>query len=101
MKTIHKFRLKTGAQANKLRLRQGSRIVRSEYVLAEKAVFVWVEVQLDISVPEEEMLLRVFRTGEAIPNAYEYLTTAIDSFGPEAYHIYWNKVAQAQLEESA
>ncbi|SFX43034.1 DUF7352 domain-containing protein [Marinospirillum alkaliphilum] len=88
MKTVHKFRLECGGALNSLKLRKGFRLVHSEYLVTEKAVFVWIEVPLDLSLPEVQLKLRVFRTGEAIPRNFSYLSSAVDGFGPEAYHIY-------------
>ena len=88
MRTVHKFRLEVGANGNRIKLREGFRVLHSEYLVTEKAVFVWIEVPLDITLPEALVELRVFRTGEAIPVRYAHLSTAVDAFGPEAFHIY-------------
>ena len=101
MKVVHKFRLETDDRVNSLMLRRGFKILRSEYVLTEKAVFLWIEVPLDVSAPNTEVHLRVFRTGSPIPKSYDYVTTAIDSFGPEAYHLYRRKSEEATLAASA
>lgn len=88
MKTVHKYRLEHDNIQHQLKLREGYRVVHSAYLVTEKAVFVWIEVPLDLSLPEQNIALRVFRTGEAIPKSFDYLASAIDDFGPEAYHIY-------------
>jgi len=88
MKTILKFRLKNGKAANILKLRQGYRVVRCEYVVSQKAVFLWVEQPLKVDLPELERRFLVTFSGEPVPTAYEYVGTALDSFGPEAYHVY-------------
>ena len=87
MKTILKFRLKNGKAANILKLRQGYRVVRCEYVVSQKAVFLWVEQPLKVDLPELERRFLVTFSGEPVPTAYEYVGTALDSFGPEAYHV--------------
>lgn len=88
MRSVHKFRLEAGKQGNRIKLREGYRLLHSEYLVTEKSVFVWIEVPLDITLPEVHLELRVFHTGEAIPKHYQHLATAIDNFGPEAFHIY-------------
>ena len=70
-------------------------------MLAQKAVFLWIEVPLDVSAPNTAVELRVFRTGSPIPKLFDYVTTAIDSFGPEAYHIYQRISEEATLADSA
>ena len=101
MRTVHKFRLEVGANGNRIKLREGFRVLHSEYLVTEKAVFVWVEVPLDITLPEESVQLRVFKTGEAIPVRYEHLATAVDAFGPEAFHIYALESETVSLREIA
>ncbi|MCH8500184.1 MAG: hypothetical protein LAT63_17060 [Marinobacter sp.] len=101
MKTVHKYRLDGSGKIDSFKVREGYRIVHSEYVVTEKAVFVWLEVPLDLSVPETDLKLRIFRTGEAIPRAYVHLATAVDAFGPEAYHVYRVDADTTQLKKSA
>lgn len=101
MRTVHKFRLKSGAELNKLKLREGFRLLHSEYLVTEKAVFVWIEVPLDITRPEQEVHFRVFRTGDPVPRNYEHLATAVDAFGPEAFHVYVDKAPDSLLEQAA
>jgi hypothetical protein len=88
MKTILKFRLESGKEPNTLKLRQGYRVVRCEYVVPQKAVFLWVEQPLKVDLPELERRFLVTFSGEPVPTAYQYLDTALDPFGPEAYHVF-------------
>lgn len=88
MKTIHKYRLQGAGAINSLKLREGFRLVRSEYLVTEKAVFIWVEEPLSVTLPERTVKLKVVATGEPVPLAYQYHDTALDPFGPEAYHVY-------------
>ncbi|WP_225315037.1 DUF7352 domain-containing protein [Marinobacter confluentis] len=88
MKTILKFRLESGKEPNVLKLRTGYRVVRCEYVVPQKAVFLWVEQPLKVDLPELERRFLVTFSGEPVPSAYRYLDTALDPFGPEAYHVY-------------
>lgn len=88
MKTIHKFRLEPGKEPTTLTLREGCRVVRCEYLVAQKAVFLWVQQPLSVTVPTVERQFRVAMSGDPVPDAYEYLDTALDPFGPEAYHVF-------------
>lgn len=88
MKTIHKFRIETGKEPTVLNLREGYRVVRCEYILPEKAVYLWVEQPLNVTAASIERRVRVVFSGEPIPDDYHYLGTALDTFGPEAYHLY-------------
>ncbi|KPQ27682.1 MAG: hypothetical protein HLUCCX14_13750 [Marinobacter excellens HL-55] len=88
MKTIHKFRLELGKEPTTLTLREGFRVVRCEYLVAQKTVFLWVQQPLSVTVPMVERQFRVAMSGDPVPDAYEYLDTALDPFGPEAYHVF-------------
>lgn len=88
MKTIHKFRLEPGKEPTTLTLKEGYRVVRSEYVVPHKAVYLWVEQPLSVSTPTVERQFRVAFSGEPVPDSYEYLDTALDPFGPEAFHVF-------------
>jgi hypothetical protein len=88
MKTILKFRLESGKTPNTLRLRSGYRVVRCEYVVPQKAVYLWVEQPLKVDLPELERRFLVTLSGEPVPSAYQYVDTAVDPFGPEAYHVF-------------
>ncbi|MGM0766759.1 MAG: DUF7352 domain-containing protein [Pseudomonadota bacterium] len=94
MKTIHKFRLECGKEPTTLKLREGARIVRCEYLMPQKGVYVWVEQPLNIAIPTRERQFQVAYSGDPVPDSYQYLDTALDPFGPEAYHIF--EVASAQ-----
>lgn len=88
MKTILKFRLECGKEPNTLKLRSGYRVVRCEYVVSQKAVYLWVEQPLKVDLPECERRFLVTFSGEPVPSAYQYVDTAVDPFGPEAYHVF-------------
>lgn len=88
MKTIHKFRLDSDKEPNLLKLRPGYRVVRCEYVVPQKAVYLWVEQPLRADLPELERQFLVTFSGDPVPSAYEYVDTALDPFGPEAYHVF-------------
>lgn len=87
MKTIHKYRLDE-SKVNTIRLPEGYRVVRSEYLITDKAVYVWIEEPLRVAIPRHEHQFRVVRSGEPVPEQYAYQGTALDTFGPEAYHVF-------------
>lgn len=95
MKTIHKFRLESGKEPNILKLREGYRVVRCEYVVPQKGVYLWVEQPLNVAIPMVERQFVVVYSGDPVPVSYQYLDTALDPFGPEAYHVF--EVAEAAL----
>lgn len=88
MKTIHKFLLNDRGESTTLRLREGYRVVRCEYLVAAKGVYLWVEQSLKPTVPMVERQFLVTFSGDPVPEAYGYLDTALDPFGPEAYHVF-------------
>lgn len=88
MKTIHKFRLECGKEPNVLKLREGYRVVRCEYLVPQKGVYLWVEQPLSVAIPEVERQFVVVHSGDPVPVSYQYLDTALDTFGPEAYHVF-------------
>jgi hypothetical protein len=63
-------------------------VVRCEYVVSQRAVYLWVEQPLKVDLPELERQFLVTFSGEPVPSAYEYVDTALDPFGPEAYHVF-------------
>ncbi|MDX1757779.1 MAG: hypothetical protein R3175_17110 [Marinobacter sp.] len=88
MKTIHKYPLKVSRELNRLSLREGFRVVRCEYLVSEKTVCLWVEEPLRVDVPEHHYHFRVAFSGDPVPDHFEYCGTALDPFGPEAYHVF-------------
>ncbi|GAB0151014.1 MULTISPECIES: hypothetical protein [Marinobacterium] len=94
MKAIHKYHLDASDSLTTLRLREGFRIVRFEYLVAEKGLFLWAEEPLRADVPYVDASFKVTMTGKPVAMHYEYMDTALDPFGPEAYHLF-------RVEESA
>ena len=88
MKTIHKFRINAGKESTRLTLKHGFRVVRCEYLVSEKGVYLWVEQPLKVTTPTVEREFRIAFSGEPVPENYHYLGTALDAFGPEAYHVF-------------
>lgn len=88
MKTIHKFRIDAGKETTRLTLKSGFRVVRCEYLVPEKGVYLWIEQPLKVTTPSVECRFRIAYSGEPVPENYHYLGTALDPFGPEAYHVF-------------
>ncbi|WP_140054623.1 DUF7352 domain-containing protein [Oceanospirillum sanctuarii] len=87
MKTVLKYQIDE-KETTTLNLREGSELVRFEYVQADKALFAWFEEPLRADIPTTEVEFKVIRTGHPIQDEYIYLSTALDVIGPEAFHLY-------------
>ena len=101
MKTILKFRLEPGKEPPTLTLKKGYRVVRSESIVPHKAVYLWVEQPLNVTTPTLERQFRVAYSGEPVPDSFEYLDTALDPFGPEAYHVFAIPAGEEELFNTA
>ncbi|KZZ49730.1 hypothetical protein A3758_12730 [Oleiphilus sp. HI0118] len=88
MKAIHKYQLNTDGSETALNLKENYRIAHAEYVLVEKAVFVWVEEPLAAKIPTREVEFLVARSGDPLSSEFDHVATAVDSLAPEAYHIF-------------
>lgn len=88
MKTIHKFLINPGKEPTRLTLKRDFRVVRCEYLVPEKGVYLWVEQSLKVTIPTVERQFRIAFSGDPVPETYQYLGTALDTFGPEAYHVF-------------
>ncbi len=88
MKVIHKFRLANDGTETKLNLKTGFKIIHSEYVQVDKAICIWVEQTLSVEVPDNEAIFRVVRSGEPVQDRLTHVSSAVDNFAPEAYHIF-------------
>lgn len=99
MKTIHQYQLASDKQITSLALRDGFRIVRCEYLVAQKRVYLWVEEPLKIDLPVTEHQFMVVGSGVPVPVSHRYIDTAIDPFGPEAFHVY-EVVQAAEMQAS-
>lgn len=54
MNTIHKYRLEGSKTLHTIRLREGYRILRSEYLMADNAFHLWVEEPVNMLIPRHE-----------------------------------------------
>ncbi|RGP55920.1 DUF7352 domain-containing protein [Pseudomonas abyssi] len=99
MKTIHQYILNSDKKTTTLALREGYRIVRCEYLLAQKKIYLWVEESLSIDLPTIQRQFVVIESGAAVPLSYRHVDTALDPFGPQAFHVY--EVAQPHENQHA
>ena len=99
MKIIHKHKLSCQGELVTLRLPADCVLRTVEYLSQEKEVFLWVEVPARINPDLEERSFRIFKTGDGIPEAHQYIGTAIDQYIPEAYHVYEKTVHEKTLTE--
>ena len=88
MKAIHKYRIGNERNLHTLNLKQGFKIVRSEYIITEKSVFLWIEEPLSVDIETQTVTYKLAMSGDPVSNNCEHVATAIDTFGPEAYHIF-------------
>lgn len=91
MKAIHKYQLNTDGSPTELKLKENYRIVHAEYVLVDKAVFVWVEEPLAAKICLRAVEFQVARSGDPLSSSYEHVATAVDLLAPEAYHIFFKR----------
>lgn len=90
MKTIHKHRLNVENEVQEIRLPEEGRVLRVDFILQERLIFMWVEVDADtvIDTPKEVRQFKVFTTGSGIPDNARYIGTTLDTLAPQAYHVY-------------
>ena len=88
MRTIHKFQLEISKQPQVIELPDPSTIINVEYLMAKRAIFMWVEVPADLTAEKTPRTFHVFLTGDGIPVNASYLGSTIDQYLPEAYHVY-------------
>ena len=88
MKAIHKYQLDPAKKHHEFALKEGYKVVRAEYILAEKTVCVWIEVPLSVAIAAQTVHFRLVASGEPVPLDSQYVATAVDSFAPESYHLY-------------
>ena len=88
MKAIHKYRIEKERDSQTFNLKRGYKIVRSEYILTEKAVFLWIEEPLAVDIETQDVKFKLVMSGDPVADNDAHVATAIDTFGPEAYHIF-------------
>ncbi|MDX1694310.1 MAG: hypothetical protein R3208_11150 [Ketobacteraceae bacterium] len=88
MRTIHKYEVNTGQEPQAIEIPTEHTFLSVEYIIPKRSIFLWVEVPADLTIDKETCKLKVFRSGDGIPDNYQYLGTCIDQYLPEAYHLY-------------
>ena len=88
MKAIHKYQIGNERSTHNFNLKKGYKIVRSEYILTEKSVFLWIEEPLSVDIQTQSVSFKMAMSGDPVTDNCEHVATAIDSFGPEAYHVF-------------
>ena len=101
MKAIHKYRFGNERAQHVLSLKQGFKVVHSEYVITDKAVYLWIEEPLSVDIKTEEVCFKLALSGDPVAESFDYVASAVDVFGPEAYHIFMlNKAKDLSLDDS-
>ena len=71
--------------------------MRCEYIVPDKCVYLWVEQPLNVDVATVVRQFVVTFSGDPVPIRYNYIDTAIDTLGAEAYHVF--EVSGAATDE--
>ena len=88
MRTIHKFKVEISKEPQIIEIPEPSTILHIEYLMPKRAIYMWIEVPADLTVPKEARTFHVFLTGDGIPDNAKYLGSTIDQYLPEACHVY-------------
>ena len=88
MKTIRKYSLTLEEKPQAISLKEGYKIVRTEYFTHNNSVSFWVELPLTADIPEIKKEFVVKKTNEVIPMNYIYSGTALNNSKSESYHIF-------------
>lgn len=90
MKTIHKFQVERTNEVQRLKVPQNGRPLRVDFVLQDRSIQMWVEVDADtvIGSIDDVRRFKIFSTGAGIPDNAVYVGTAVDMLKPEAFHVY-------------
>lgn len=88
MKTIRKYSLNLEEGPQTINLKEGYKIVRSEYFTHSNSVSFWVELPLKADIPDIKKEFLVKKTNEVIPMSYIYVGTALNKSKSESYHVF-------------
>lgn len=88
MKTIRKYSLTLEEKPQAISLKEGYKIVRTEYFAHNNSISFWVELPLTADIPETKKEFVVKKTNEVIPMDYIYSGTALNNSKSESYHIF-------------
>ena len=96
MKAIRKYKLSTEKTDTSLNLKWGYRFVHTEYVTVDKALYLWVEEPLSAEAQSVSVKIKVAKSGDPLPDSCRHIATAVDSFAPEAYHVFFDSSLEKQ-----
>lgn len=88
MKTLNQYLIAYGQEPTTLRLMPDFRAVFCEYLVGAKGVYLWIEQSSEQS---NQAIIRKFivaRPGRCVPEAYEYIDSAVDPFDSQAHHVF-------------
>ena len=97
MKTINKYLIAYGQEPTTLRLMPDFRAVFCEYLVGAKGVYLWIEQS---SAQSNHAITRKFivaRPGRCVPEAYEYIDSAVEPFDSQAHHVFQLPVQAPRL----
>lgn len=87
MKTIRQVLLDSHKSVNELILKEGYRIVKTEFSI-KQAIVVWIEEPLRADLPNEHCFLKVIENSQPVPLVYEYISSAFNPFDSSAVHLF-------------
>ncbi|EXJ11956.1 MULTISPECIES: DUF7352 domain-containing protein [Nitrincola] len=96
MKTIRQVSLDSHKPVNELILKEGYRIVKTEFSL-NHSIVAWIEEPLRADLPTEHCFLKVIENGQPVPLVYEYVSSAFSPFESKAAHVF--KVPESFVRE--
>lgn len=88
MKTIRQVTLDANKPVNELLLREGFRVVKTEYSLTSQSIEVWIEEPLRADLPVVTCFLKVVGNSQPVPLVYEYISSAYNPFEHKAMHVF-------------
>lgn len=87
MKTIRQVSLDSHKAVNELILKEGYRIVKTEFSF-NQSIVAWIEEPLRADLPTEHCFLKVVENSQPVPLVYEYVSSAFNPFDSKAVHLY-------------
>lgn len=88
MKTIRQVTLDAHKPVNELLLREGYRIVKTEFSLLNQSIVAWIEEPLRADLPLLPCFLKVIENSQPVPMVYEYVSSAFNPFESKAVHLF-------------
>ncbi|TVQ68285.1 MAG: hypothetical protein EA373_11225 [Oceanospirillales bacterium] len=87
MKTIRQVSLDSHKAVNELILKEGYRIVKTEFSF-NQSIVVWIEEPLRADLPNEHCFLKVVENSHPVPLVFEYVSSAFNPFDSKAVHLF-------------